>query len=70
MEGNNYQYSGDACSSANVFSSESSKCIIIHYIIYSKYTNTYLRQILIIGGGDGGILREVLKHSSVERGGH
>ena len=29
-----------------------------------------VKRVLIIGGGDGGLLREVLKHDSVEKSEH
>ena len=32
----------------------------------SNHLNACLEQVLIIGGGDGGVLREVAKHPSVE----
>ena len=30
-------------------------------------THFFLYQVLVIGGGDGGVLREVARHSSVEQ---
>ncbi|GJZ02789.1 spermidine synthase 1 [Tanacetum coccineum] len=32
----------------------------------SDYQNVMVFQVLVIGGGDGGVLREVARHSSVE----
>ena len=34
-------------------------------VFYSFYF--YNKQVLIVGGGDGGVLREVAKHSGIER---
>lgn len=31
-----------------------------------SFLNSYVVQVLIVGGGDGGVLREVARHSSVE----
>ena len=28
---------------------------------------TYIFQVLVVGGGDGGVVREVLKHPTVEK---
>lgn len=38
------------------------------FFIYVRYSNNsiYSLQVLIIGGGDGGVLREVVKHPLVE----
>lgn len=41
---------------------------LIHIIGLLKSTLTFMvLQVLVIGGGDGGVLREVSRHSSVEQ---
>jgi spermidine synthase len=39
----------------------------VNHIHFSFLTTVVEIKVLIIGGGDGGILREVLKHECVER---
>ena len=34
--------------------------------LYLRETNFSSMQVLVVGGGDGGVLREVAKHDSVE----
>lgn len=39
----------------------------MHIIIFILKSFCLLLQVLVIGGGDGGVLREVARHSSVEQ---
>lgn len=42
--------------------------VLLHSgIIASTYLSNLIVQVLVIGGGDGGVLREVSRHSSVEK---
>lgn len=42
-------------------------CIILLFVTSILILNVIVLQVLVIGGGDGGVLREVSRHSSVEQ---
>lgn len=48
---------------------DSCQCNTMYYslILFGAIDTYFLFQVLVIGGGDGGVLREVARHSSVEQ---
>jgi spermidine synthase len=51
-----------------VMTTDKDECVYHEMISHvALHTHPNPKQVLIVGGGDGGVVREVLKHSSVER---